>query len=276
MKEIKIEDIYQLKYSVKVLNSIKQIWRDNDTYNFIGNKKKQHLFLFFLNCNATIKLKNGEKLFAPNDSIIYIPEESEYEIVFSNCDVKSPYNSISVNFKLYDQEGIPFAFSNEIKIFNLKEYPQIHKGAAKIADSASAALKCPMRTNGLFYLLISDISSFCHINEHIIPKYNVIAKGIQALESGCDNQVKINDLAKMCNVSPMYFRKLFKEYSGITPVEYKLNSMISQAKQYLIFSGKSINEITDILGFSTPTYFCRIFKKKTGLTPMQYVKNKNR
>lgn len=276
MKEIKIEDIYQLKYSVKVLNSIKQIWRDNDTYNFIGNKKKQHLFLFFLNCNATIKLKNGEKLFAPNDSIIYIPEESEYEIIFSNCDVKSPYNSISVNFKLYDQEGIPFAFSNEIKIFNLKEYPQIHKGAAKIADSASAALKCPMRTNGLFYLLVSDISSFCHINEHIIPKYNVIAKGIQALESGCDNQVKINDLAKMCNVSPMYFRKLFKEYSGITPVEYKLNSMISQAKQYLIFSGKSINEITDILGFSTPTYFCRIFKKKTGLTPMQYVKNKNR
>lgn len=276
MKEIKIEDIYQLKYSVKVLNSIKQIWRDNDTYNFIGNKKKQHLFLFFLNCNATIKLKNGEKLFAPNDSIIYIPEESEYEIIFSNCDVKSPYNSISVNFKLYDQEGIPFAFSNEIKIFNLKEYPQIHKGAAKIADSDSAALKCPMRTNGLFYLLISDISSFCHINEHIVPKYNVIAKGIQALESGCDNQVKINDLAKMCNVSPMYFRKLFKEYSGITPVEYKLNSMISQSKQYLIFSGKSINEITDILGFSTPTYFCRIFKKKTGLTPMQYVKNKNR
>jgi AraC-like DNA-binding protein len=236
MNEIKIEDIYQLKYSVKVLNSIKQIWRDNDTYNFIGNKKKQHLFLFFLNCNATIKLKNGEKIFAPNDSIIYIPEESEYEIIFSNCDVKSPYNSISVNFKLYDQEGIPFAFSNEIKIFNLKEYPQIHKGAAKIADSASAALKCPMRTNGLFYLLVSDISSFCHINEHIIPKYNVIAEGIKVLENGCDNQVKINDLAKMCNVSPMYFRKLFKEYAGVTPVEYKLNSMISQAKQYLIFS----------------------------------------
>jgi len=67
-------------------------------------------------------------------------------------------------------------------------------------------------------------------------------------------------------------RKLFKEYSGMTPMDYKLNAMIGQAKQHLTYSERSVAEIAEMLGFSSATYFCRMFKKKTGVTPMEYVK----
>lgn len=273
MNEIRVEHLYKLKYTANVLNAIKQKWIKNDTYNFIGNKKKQHLFLCLLNCSAVYTLKDGSKIYAPQNSIVYTPEESEYEVRFIECDTYAEYNCISINFKLYDENNMPFCLDNNIKIYSLKHSSKIIQIFHEIADNYQYAIHSPMRIIGLFYILLSDIGSYYHIKNNILPKYNVIVKGINALEGKSINDVKIGDLAKMCNVSPVYFRKLFKGYSNSTPMDYKLNMMISQAKQYLVYSNKSVSEIADILGFSSHTYFCRIFKKKTGLTPTQYIKN---
>ena len=272
MNEIKIENLYRLNYTAKVLNALKSKWSEKDIYNFIGNKKKQHLLVCFLNCSAEYTLKDGSKFTAPQNSVVYVPEDSEYEIRFTNYSSEAAYNAISINFKLYDEKNIPFCLDKNIRIYTLKHTSRIIEHFHDIADCYQYAILSPMKIAGLFYLLLSDIGSFYHTKNNILPKYNVIAKGISTLESKCINDIKISDLAKMCNVSPIYFRKLFKEYSGTTPLDYKLNTLITQAKQHLVFSNKPINEIADILGFSSPTYFCRIFKKKTGLTPMQYVK----
>lgn len=272
MNEIKIEDLYQINYSAKVLNALKQKWSDDDSYDFIGNKKKQHLLLCLLNCSAIYTLKDGTQIIAPHNSIVYTPEESEYKIRFTDCNASEDYNCISINFKLYDDKNIPFCFDNGIKIYTVKKSSHILQSFHDVADNCQYAIVSPMKIAGLFYVLLSDISKYYRTKNNILSKYNVIAKGIETLESNCTNDITINDLAKLCNVSPIYFRRLFKEYSGTTPMEYKLNSIIEQAKQHLIFSNKQINEIADILGFSSPTYFCRIFKKKTGITPMQYIK----
>ncbi len=272
MNEIKIENLYQLEYTAKVLNAVKQKWSEKDTYNFIGNKKKQHLLLCFLNCSAVFTLKNGAKVYVPQNSVVYVPEESEYKIKFINCSTAEKYNCISINFKLYDKNNIPFCFDENIKTYSLQHSAHILQNFHELADSYQCAVRSPMKITGLFYVLLADIGRCYHEKNNILPKYNVIAKGINMLESKCINDIKISDLAKICNVSPIYFRKLFKEYSNTTPMDYKLNALISQAKQHLVFSNKPINEIADNLGFSSTTYFCRIFKKKTGLTPTQYIK----
>lgn len=273
MNEIKIENLYRLNYTAKVLNAHKSSWSEKDSYNFIGNRKKQHLLICFLNCSAEYTLKDGSKIIAPQNSIAYIPEDSEYEIKFTDCNPDATYNSISINFKLYDEKNTPFCLDRNIKVYSLKHASHILQNFQDIADNYQYAIISPMKIAGLFYLLLSDIGNYYYTKNNILPKYNVIAKGINALESKYINDIRISELAKICNISPVYFRKLFKEYSGTTPMDYKLNTLISQAKQHLVFSNKPINEIADILGFSSPTYFCRIFKKKTGLTPMQYIKS---
>lgn len=272
MKEIKIEKLYQLNYTTVVLNSLRQKWSNGETYNFIDNKKRQHLLLCMLNCSATFSLKDGTKIFVPQNSLVYIPEESEYVIRFSGCVEEESFNSITVNFKLYDGSGTPFCLSNTIKVYPSKNFSHIIQTFHEIADNYEQAIISPMRISGLLYILLSDIGSYYH-KKKTMQKFNIISKGINVLENKGINDIKIDDLAKMCNISPVYFRKLFKEYSGTTPIDYKLNAMIKQAKQYLLFGNKSISETADILGFSSTTYFCRIFKKKTGLTPMQYIKS---
>ena len=55
-----------------------------------------------------------------------------------------------------------------------------------LSENYQYAMHAPMKIAGLFYILLSDIG----------------------------------DLARMCNVSPIYFRKLFTEYAGVTPMQY--------------------------------------------------------
>ena len=192
---------------------------------------------------------------------------------FVDCDNSRRYNAIGINFKLYDEDGVPFRFNDDVKIYTLHHVNSAAEGFHRIAEEYQYAMYSPMRATGLFYVLLSDIGSYYHTKHNVLPTYNVIAKGIKMLESTNIYDVRIEDIARACNVSPIYFRRLFKEYSGMTPIDYKLNAIINQAKQYLIYSELSVAEIAEMLGFSSSTYFCRIFKKKTGQTPMEYVKS---
>ena len=260
MNVINIENAFQINYKAEVLNTLKQRWSNNDSVNFIGNPKKQHLLFYLYNCTAKYILKDGKEIFAPKNSIIYIPEESEYKVTF---------------FKLYDESGIPFSFYKNVIKYETKSSTHFLEALLEIDENFSYAVQSPTKILGLFYILLSEIGSYHHQKNKIFPKYNIIAKGIKALENGDTSNTKIDDLAKICNVSPIYFRKLFKEYSGITPIEYKLNTAIKNAKRQLIYSDKTICEIADVLGFSSATYFCRIFKSKVGISPAQYRKTQN-
>ena len=270
MKIIPIEIAYRQSCRVEVLNALKQKWTENETFSCIGAPKKQHMLLGILNCRAIYTLKDGKEISVPSNSIVYTPEGSEYRVRFVDCDANEGYNCIGINFKLYDESGDPFGFHDNVKIYNLKHTASVFESMHKIGDACQQAAYSPMRILGLFYTLLSDIGSDYHERHNILPKYNVIAKGIKTLESTVASAMQINDLARICNVSPIYFRKLFKEYSGTTPMEYKLNAMIAQAKQQLIYSDKPVWEIAEMLGFSSATYFCRAFKKRVGMTPMEY------
>ena len=275
MNVINIENAYRISFRAQVLNTFKQRWSNDDTVNFIGSPKKQHLLFYLYNCGAVYTLKDGKEIYAPKNSIIYAPEEGEYKTRFVDCCTDDAYNCIGINFKLYDEEGTPFCFDKSVKKYELNNSTRFTETMFEIDDNFQYAVQSPTKILGLFYILLSEIGSYHHQKNKILPKYNIISKGINELENGNITEIKIDELAKMCNVSPIYFRKLFKEYSGLTPIEYKLSTTIMHAKRQLIYSDKQISEIADVLGFSSATYFCRIFKRKVGVTPVEYRKSQN-
>ena len=274
MNVIKIENAYRSNYTAKLLNATKQTWTNDYVFCCIGEPKKQHLMLYFINCAAVYTLKDGREIFAPKNSIVYTPEGCEYSVRFTDCDTSRSYNAIGINFRLYDEAGEPFCFDREVKIYAAGHIKSASDTLHRIAEEYNYAASSPMKVTGLFYILLSDIGSYYHTKHNVLPKYNVIATGINMLESTDISGVKVSDIARACNVSPIYFRRLFKEYSGMTPIDYKLSAMINQAKQHLLYSDRSIAEIAEMLGFSSSTYFCRMFKKKTGMTPMEYGRSK--
>ncbi|MBT1699495.1 AraC family transcriptional regulator [Fulvivirgaceae bacterium PWU4] len=76
--------------------------------------------------------------------------------------------------------------------------------------------------------------------------------------------------AEQLNLSTNYFGDLIKKETGKTALEYIQLKVTALAKQKLLDSKKTVNEIAYELGFKYPAHFTRAFKKITGLTPVGY------
>lgn len=64
----------------------------------------------------------------------------------------------------------------------------------------------------------------------------------------------------------------FKRYTNCSPIDFLLSVRLTKAKEKLVNTKKSIEEIALSCGFSSANYFGLIFKKKEGLSPSDYRK----
>lgn len=80
--------------------------------------------------------------------------------------------------------------------------------------------------------------------------------------------------AERCFLSPNYFGDLVKKETGRTPQEHIQRKIIELAKDELIGSNKTINEISFHLGFQYSQHFNRYFKREVGMTPTEYRRQK--
>lgn len=92
------------------------------------------------------------------------------------------------------------------------------------------------------------------------------------IRSHLAEELRLEALAKLCNLSPTYFHNVFTEYFGQTPARFILECRIAAAKTGLLTGEYSLAELAADCGFSSQSYFCYKFKQITGETPLQYRK----
>ena len=103
--------------------------------------------------------------------------------------------------------------------------------------------------------------------------HNVILPAIRYIESHYQNPKLSNaELAEKCNISEVYFRKIFTETYKTTPKQFIVDIRINKAKQLLSDGFLNIGAVAEECGFSNQYHFCRLFKEKTGFTPTEYTK----
>ena len=66
------------------------------------------------------------------------------------------------------------------------------------------------------------------------------------------------------------FRRLFKEYTGLSPAKYIQEVRFSRTKEALTNSDRSIKEIAYDMGFDNYEYFFTAFRRLAGMTPAEY------
>lgn len=78
-------------------------------------------------------------------------------------------------------------------------------------------------------------------------------------------------LAKLLNMSDSHFKSWFKKEFGMPPLDYILRIRIEEAKKLLEQRTKdSVTTIAFKLNFSSSQYFATVFKKYTGISPANY------
>lgn len=77
-------------------------------------------------------------------------------------------------------------------------------------------------------------------------------------------------LAALCGVSTVYFRKLFAQVYGTSPISYIQDLRIQKAKEMLTTDFGNVGDIAHALGYKSIYDFSRTFKKHTSLSPSRY------
>lgn len=79
--------------------------------------------------------------------------------------------------------------------------------------------------------------------------------------------IHVKDVAQTHGLSPQYFRRLFKQYVGVSPKQYLTTLKIQRSKCLLLHQEHSVTEVAMGLGFGSTQQFSKVFRKITGLSP---------
>ena len=101
-------------------------------------------------------------------------------------------------------------------------------------------------------------------------KREAIYDAIAYIEQHLEEKLDIDALAARVYWSRQYFRTVFKEVTGLTPVEYINRIRIIKALEYLERNKCSVSEAAASVGIYDANYFTRLFKKKLGYSPRYF------
>lgn len=84
------------------------------------------------------------------------------------------------------------------------------------------------------------------------------------------SNLKLDQLAKLSNLSLSSFKRSFQKEFNDSPINYINKRRLEKAKQLLKLTELSVGEIAFEVGFQDSLYFTRLFKNKIGVPPTKY------
>ena len=112
--------------------------------------------------------------------------------------------------------------------------------------------------------------------ERELPKSSPIYPAVAYVHNHRQEMVTMNDMARLCHLSPSYFSRLFRREMGENFINYVNRIKVQWAKERLRSSNDSVVQSAQELGYMDSSYFISVFKKFEGTTPLAYRQHKSR
>ena len=266
---MELRELYYTDFYIDDVFSMRQKWI-KDTLFQMNAPRLRTALIFLNNCDGLYTDKSGEKFFAPKKSVVCLPQGSEYTCLNLDC-TDTPNDAIIVEF-IIKNKGDIITLADKPFLIKDVNIAIIENLFANIVQACEASIPSPLAIKKSTYELLSFICemSIKRYQKKHQKRFLTIEAAIEALEADPLAEHSIEEIAQSCNISTCYFRRLFKEYSGKNPNEYRMGIRFNMATRMLENGDVTLDYISEALGFENTSYFCRIFKKKYGITPGQY------
>lgn len=224
--------------------------------------RPEHGFAYSILNKVEYVFDNGTRFMCSPHNLIYLPKHSNYYVKKH----ESGYTAC-INFGLLDDTDTYNPFMLEVRDSSKTE---------QLYTSAFAAYTRGLR--GSFSAYFSALYAIMSIAESELNPAYISPEQSDRLErvmehigqNLAESQLTVETLASLAGMTTAWFRKLFLAKYGMQPSKYIKSQRIKTAKNLLIATGLSTEEIALHAGFSDSAYFCREFKRVVGMTPGQY------
>ena len=106
--------------------------------------------------------------------------------------------------------------------------------------------------------------------DNALQHRQLLQKADRYIQEHYAENIRLETLARLCNLHPNYFHRLYTEAFGMTPSRRILTCRIAGVKTLLLTGNASVSEIAAQCGFSSQTYMGYKFKEISGMTPLQF------
>lgn len=230
--------------------------------------RDDYLLLYIYHGEAKFFFGGREELCHSGDFVLYAPHEPQHHIYTSNASGEFFYMHFSAKDRaildlLGFESSMPYhsAASSELcDMFEeiLSELQHKEDGYKEV---------CVALTRTLFVKIRRRVAN--RTDRRQPAEINAV---IQRISRKYEENLTLEDYARLCGWSKYHFLKRFKEITHLPPLQYRNELRISHAKEMLVHSCTHINRIAEAVGFSSTEYFSESFKKATGMSPAQYRK----
>ena len=214
-------------------------------------------FVYILGGSCHYVFSDDRELEAKAGDILYLSEGAIYEMT-----VREKYDFICMNF-FFDTSD-----NRKSDIFTPKDSGiaenQFYR-VWKLQTGGSLPAKMSLAYQIYDEIISSRASNY--LSNHNRAK---IDDAVATITSDMYGSINVPTLAKSAGMSEVYFRKLFKSVTGVSPAKFIIDCKVNRAKELLMEDYLTLEDIAERCGFSTLSYFCRVFKASTGMTPGEF------
>ena len=125
----------------------------------------------------------------------------------------------------------------------------------------------------LFAQLMNDFKSDITDSNQKQASYDTITKITSYINDNYDKKLSLQELSIHFNYSIAYLSRLFKQSLGNNFIDYYDSLRINYSLNDLVYSNKSIEDLSLIHGFENSRSYVRAFKKIYDIYPSEYRKN---
>ena len=221
----------------------------------------EHSMLIIRSSGSSVYTVGKQDLICDANHALYIPSGVSYSFVVTSAgtsyvlslDTQSGAEECPTSFTVAGGKDISRKAASLVKFWQLK-------GPAHRSKCLSE-----------LYELITLIASEHSFANTLAGKYGLIHKSVKYIESHyADTELYAPLLAEMSGLGQTYYRNIFISVFDVPPTKYITNYRIDKAKELLINTDMSSEEIAAATGFSNSSYFCKVFKATTGFTPSAF------
>lgn len=194
----------------------------------------------------------------PHNHRYWLPSNQTWEHVYITC---AGSETIRLASEIIKQHGPVFALD--------PKGPCISHFSQLIRMCLDQQLSSARQASQLLYGIFMDLLSVKE-HLHISPDAHAIQQSIEYGRIHLHTEIGVQELANVAQMSRHHFSRVFKQHLGISPALWINQQRIQLACTLLLEGTHSMQQITDLCGFSDVNYFGKVFKRIQGMSPGQY------